>query len=36
MALFAVITNEISWSQPAGSADVILDNLIAQHKAIPL
>jgi enterochelin esterase-like enzyme len=28
--------NESSWSQPAGSADIILDNLIAKHKAVPM
>ncbi len=28
--------NETSWSQPAGRADVILENLIAQKKAVPM
>ena len=28
--------NETSWSQPAGRAGVILENLIAQHKAKPM
>lgn len=28
--------DETSWSQPAGRADIILENLIAQHKAVPM
>lgn len=28
--------DETSWSQAAGRADVILDNLIAEHKAVPM
>ncbi|MDP4209307.1 MAG: alpha/beta hydrolase-fold protein [Bacteroidota bacterium] len=28
--------NETSWSQPAGRADVILENLIARQKAVPM
>jgi len=28
--------NETSWTQPAGRADIILDNLIAQKKAVPM
>jgi enterochelin esterase-like enzyme len=28
--------NETSWSQPAGKADVILENLIARQKAVPM
>ena len=28
--------DETSWTQPAGRADIILDNLLAQHKAKPM
>lgn len=28
--------DETSWTQRAGSADVILENLIARHKAVPM
>jgi enterochelin esterase family protein len=28
--------DETSWTQPAGRADVILENLIAQQKAVPM
>jgi enterochelin esterase-like enzyme len=28
--------DETSWTQKAGSADVILENLIAEHKAVPM
>ncbi|MDB5110347.1 MAG: putative esterase [Mucilaginibacter sp.] len=28
--------DETSWTQPAGSANIILENLIAQHKAMPM